>query len=843
MNLPIWLTSPVGVILLRWTCLLALGWGVHGLLRHRHARWRLILWRGILCFGLALPLLHFLQVPGIKIPVTRQATHIPEAASSLPPQTVLNPVQHAPSKDQMPPAAAAASSPAPSIQSPHVSAPPKQIPWGTVFLLIWTLGCVSGAIRLLRLHWQLSRLRRATGQPSPDLQRLAKKIQAQLKVQREPALRISEAVTSPFVCGLLRPAIVLPRMLLEQLSPGELAALLTHEMAHLRHHDLLWSVAWRWLGAICWFHPLVWRIPAAHNLACDQEADRVASGQMAEQDSYSQSLARLALRVLALPAVETNLTLNGSSQIARRLIHLGRVRTNAWNWRHSVAGVGLVGSLFLMTVGWGFSRTELSYAGGAPQSPDTEKAAAAGEVPEQRLQNDALAAITTRPAEMPKPESAGPSARRPVTIKAERLDQVADQLSTNFNAVVCSESSTNEDRVPLTLALEATTLQDALDRFVSVHTQYLWKVDATTGFINLYPRENSMLDWKIDSLSFTDKTAMEIFWVQGAGLGVRAGTNAGASRGSRVASRGRAATNPGANRGNRVTSILKGILLAHGIQVFRSDFPLDWSDPIHLQGISLDLRSVTARDAINRVCAQTPSKRWDLYVNARNGPPGYLMLNFSKGTSPPGPIDEVRLRARNLSDEVFPVRTTAPIDYMAPSVMGEWSERVNQLRGRLLFGAHATAAGCCVYLEIENSGPDCELYYDVRRDGDAASRDTLRGEMRDGTGAVFSARSDFKGVDKPKARWLVLKGGSSAQFRVAIDGNGFAERGQELLPICLGWEQGNVWGIPWPLTGDYFLSATVAVQAPNGVQTPSGAPPWSGILKLPPVKIPKQAPQ
>jgi beta-lactamase regulating signal transducer with metallopeptidase domain len=394
MNLPIWLTSPVAVLLLRWTCLLALGWGVHGLLRHRHARWRLILWRGILCFGLALPLLHFLQVPGIKIPVTREATHIPEAAGSLPSQTIVNPIQPAPSQGQAPPPLVAPSSPARSKQTPNVLAtpplPPKQIPWGTVFLLIWALGCVSGAVRLLRLHWQLSRLRRGTSQPTPDLQRLAKQIQAQLNVRREPELRISEAVTSPFVCGLLRPAIVLPRMLMEQLSPEDLAALLTHEMAHLCHHDLLWSVAWRWLGAICWFHPLVWRIPAAHNLACDQEADRVASGQMAEQDSYSQSLARLALRVLALPAVETKLTLNGSSQIARRLIHLGRERTKAWNWRHSAAGIGLVGSLFLMTAAWGFTRTELLPAGGAPQSPEMERAAAA-DVPEQSPEINALA--------------------------------------------------------------------------------------------------------------------------------------------------------------------------------------------------------------------------------------------------------------------------------------------------------------------------------------------------------------------------------------------------------------------------------------------------------------------
>jgi hypothetical protein len=77
----------------------------------------------------------------------------------------------------------------------------------------------------------------------------------------------------------------------------------------------------------------------------------VASGQLADQDSYAQMLSRLALRVLALPAVETKLTLNGSSQIARRLNHLGQKSVGAWNWKYSVAGFGLVGLLFLMTAG------------------------------------------------------------------------------------------------------------------------------------------------------------------------------------------------------------------------------------------------------------------------------------------------------------------------------------------------------------------------------------------------------------------------------------------------------------------------------------------------------------
>jgi len=42
--------------------------------------------------------------------------------------------------------------------------------------------------------------------------------------------------------------------------------------------------------------------------------------------------------VLALPAVETKLTVNGSSQIVRRLNHLGQKGMGVWNWRDSVAG-------------------------------------------------------------------------------------------------------------------------------------------------------------------------------------------------------------------------------------------------------------------------------------------------------------------------------------------------------------------------------------------------------------------------------------------------------------------------------------------------------------------------
>jgi beta-lactamase regulating signal transducer with metallopeptidase domain len=356
MKLPLLLTSPEMAILCKWSGLLALGWAADWALRRHDARWRLILWRGILCLGLALPLAHFCQIPGLKIPIASAAVGGTEFAGSLSPVAAVHPMQPAGSMGKPPATPGAARSTWRSGNSAPTLPPSNPVPWERILLLTWALGCGVAAFRLFRLHLQLFRLRKETCRPSPELQRLAKQIQVRLNAWREVDVQVSDAVTSPFLCGLLNPAIILPRKLAQNLSPGEMCALLSHEIAHLRQNDVVWCVAWQWMKAVCWFHPLVWKAPAVHNLACEQEADRVASGQLAEQDSYAQLLARLALRLLALPEVETKLTLNGSSQIARRLNHLGHTGIGAWNWKHSAAALGLVGLLFLMTAGFDFSK-------------------------------------------------------------------------------------------------------------------------------------------------------------------------------------------------------------------------------------------------------------------------------------------------------------------------------------------------------------------------------------------------------------------------------------------------------------------------------------------------------
>jgi beta-lactamase regulating signal transducer with metallopeptidase domain len=353
-----WAASPVGGILWKWTALLALAWLAHSWLRPGDARWRLILWRSVLVFSLVLPLTTLWSLPALTINFREPATMMPMQAdvASSPAGERAIPVHT--SSATSPGTEALRNPKAMHLKGTSVKVAANPIPWNAALLAVWLLGGTWGTTRLIWFRTRLARLRGTACPAKAELTELAGQIRTQLGVRRNFKLRISDEIQSPFVCGLWQPVVMLPLRLVETLSTSEMAGLLRHEVAHLRGHDLWWSAGWRWLQVFGWFQPLVWRIPAAHSLACEEEADRMASGRAEERAGYAQLLAQLALRVLALPAVETKLTLNGSAQIVRRLQQLQRRGDTVWKRRHTVAGMGLTALLFLVAVSCGVSRKD-----------------------------------------------------------------------------------------------------------------------------------------------------------------------------------------------------------------------------------------------------------------------------------------------------------------------------------------------------------------------------------------------------------------------------------------------------------------------------------------------------
>lgn len=132
-----------------------------------------------------------------------------------------------------------------------------------------------------------------------------------LKLKTVPIVATCMRVSSPVVVGILRPMILLPPSLTCGLAPTQLAAILCHEMAHIRRYDLFFNLVQRVIESLFFFHPMVWwlshRVTIERENCCDDAAAsyvgrlnyaealvQMASICLANQRSRTQRLAALA---------------------------------------------------------------------------------------------------------------------------------------------------------------------------------------------------------------------------------------------------------------------------------------------------------------------------------------------------------------------------------------------------------------------------------------------------------------------------------------------------------------------------------------------------------------------
>lgn len=163
-----------------------------------------------------------------------------------------------------------------------------------LFFALWLTGLVVGVGRWI-MYWIRLRFLLAAAVPADvELQAESYRVAADFGLRQKPRLVVTPTPCSPFVCGGLRPTVVLPESLLSYFEPGELRRILLHELAHLKRRDLWWN----WLPELCvvlyWFHPLVYWVRretySETELACDRLA--MQTGDVPPGD-YADTLVRI----------------------------------------------------------------------------------------------------------------------------------------------------------------------------------------------------------------------------------------------------------------------------------------------------------------------------------------------------------------------------------------------------------------------------------------------------------------------------------------------------------------------------------------------------------------------
>jgi len=160
-------------------------------------------------------------------------------------------------------------------------------------IAIWFLAGVGRGL------WHLHVLRKSCVPVTPDglhpqLQQTLQRCQSTRRV----ALCTSDRVQVPTAIGLVKPAVVMPRWVMQELSPGELNQILLHELAHLRRWDDWTNLAQKIVKALFFFHPAVWWIEKKVSLEREMACDDAVLAETASPRAYAECLAHLAEKTL-----------------------------------------------------------------------------------------------------------------------------------------------------------------------------------------------------------------------------------------------------------------------------------------------------------------------------------------------------------------------------------------------------------------------------------------------------------------------------------------------------------------------------------------------------------------
>ena len=185
-------------------------------------------------------------------------------------------------------------------------------PWLPTCAALWLAGVIAAAVRLV-VGWTLTRRLVATAAPLPDASwqtRLARWTSA-LGIAAPIRLLASARVDVPIVVGWLRPVVIWPVAAVTGMPPEQIDAILAHELAHVRRHDVLVNLLQSVIEAVFFHHPAAWWISAQVRAEREHCADELAiralaAGQAGSRISYATALLSLEERRQAILAAAAN---------------------------------------------------------------------------------------------------------------------------------------------------------------------------------------------------------------------------------------------------------------------------------------------------------------------------------------------------------------------------------------------------------------------------------------------------------------------------------------------------------------------------------------------------------
>lgn len=143
-----------------------------------------------------------------------------------------------------------------------------------ILAYLWLIGAISLMLLNVARYINLNIKIRKTGE-------LISCPETDEYTDRKINVRVWENVASPFMTGIVKPTLILPKT---ELSSEQLHNILCHEMTHFKRHDILYKWFAEFVKCVHWFNPISWYVSKQIMTECEISCDMVVTKNMTDSE-------------------------------------------------------------------------------------------------------------------------------------------------------------------------------------------------------------------------------------------------------------------------------------------------------------------------------------------------------------------------------------------------------------------------------------------------------------------------------------------------------------------------------------------------------------------------------
>ena len=144
-------------------------------------------------------------------------------------------------------------------------------------------------IGLININWFRKNEQRQESRWDNQVAQLAK----HFNLVKTVSVYLSHKIQVPLTIGFLKPVIVFPVALVNQLSLAQTEAILLHELAHIKRADYLLNILLSIIQSFLFFNPIIWLMGREINLYREQCCDDLVLDKTSDTLAYAHALLQI----------------------------------------------------------------------------------------------------------------------------------------------------------------------------------------------------------------------------------------------------------------------------------------------------------------------------------------------------------------------------------------------------------------------------------------------------------------------------------------------------------------------------------------------------------------------